>query len=95
MPQIEFQLETGSLPDHVTIRTGAETQSVDIPAHDRRSVTVRMADGLPYKPYPELPTNYVYLISIESQSGFIPMFEGGGRDARFLGVFVRLAPKYE
>jgi hypothetical protein len=95
MPQIEVQLETGDARDRVTVRTGADTQSVDIPAHDRRSITVTMPPGLPYKPFPELPTNYVYLISIESQSGFIPMFDSGGPDARFLGVFVRLQPKYE
>ena len=34
-------------------------------------------------------------MSIASESGFIPMFEGGGGDARFLGVFVRLVPHYE
>jgi hypothetical protein len=95
MPQIEFQLETGAAANRVIITTGAETQPVDIPPHDRRSVTVAMPAGLPYKPFPELPTNYVYLISIESETGFIPMFDTGGRDARFLGVFVRLLPKYE
>ena len=92
---LEVQLETGDAPDRVTVKTGVETQSIDIPAHDRRSVQVAMPRGLPYKPFPELPTNYVYLISIESETGFIPMFASGGRDARFLGVFVRLVPTYE
>lgn len=93
--RLEVQLETGAVANRVTIDSGEGEHVVDIPAHDRRSVTVQLQDGLPYKPFPELPTNYVYLIAIESQTGFIPMFEEGGRDARFLGVFVRLIPQYE
>jgi len=54
-----------------------------------------MPEGLPYRRDPWLSTNYVYLIAIESESGFIPMFQGGGGDARFLGIFVRLVPQYE
>jgi hypothetical protein len=54
-----------------------------------------MGPGLPYKPYPENPTNYVYALSIASQTGFIPLFETGGRDNRFLGIFVRMVPLYE
>ena len=54
-----------------------------------------MPPGLPYKAYPELPTNYVYFLAITSETGFIPMFGTGGRDTRFLGVFVRLVPHYE
>lgn len=95
MPRLEVQLETGALPNRVTIGGGTSTQVVEIPAHDRRSVTIEMPPGVPYKAYPELPTNYVYLLSIASETGFIPMFEGGGGDARFLGVFVRLVPQYE
>jgi len=93
--RLEVQLETGAVADHITVRTGKATQVVDIPAHDRRSILLDMPAGVPYKPFPELPTNYVYLISIESQSGFIPLFNDGGRDARFLGVFVHLIPQYE
>ncbi len=95
VPRLEVQLETGPMPNRVTIGTGAETQVIDIPAHDRRAVTVRMPDGLPYRRDPWLPTNYIYLLSIRSDSGFIPMFQGGGRDVRFLGVFVRLVPHYQ
>ena len=95
VPRMEIQLETGPVPNRVTIRSGAETQVVAVPASDRRSVVVRMPDGVPYRRDPWVPTNYIYMISIESGSGFIPMFQGGGRDARFLGVFVRLVPQYE
>lgn len=95
VPRMEFVLETGPRPNRVTIRTGGGVQIVDVPANDRRTVVVPMGEGLPYKPFPENPTNYVYAMSIESATGFIPLFETGGRDNRFLGVFVKLTPLYE
>jgi len=95
LPRLEVHLETGAVANRVSVDTGADMQTVDIPAHDRRSVTVALPEGLPYKPFPELPTNYVYRLSIDSQTGFIPMFDSGGRDARFLGVYVRLVPLYQ
>jgi hypothetical protein len=95
VPRMEVTLETGPRANHVTIRTAAATQEVDVPANDRRSVVVEMGPGLPYKPYPENPTNYVYAISIANTAGFIPLFEGGGRDNRFLGINVKLTPLYE
>jgi hypothetical protein len=92
---MEITLETGPRPNRVRIRTAAGVHDVDVPANDRRTVVVEMGPGLPYKPYPENPTNYVYALSIASQSGFIPLFETGGRDNRFLGIFVRMVPLYE
>jgi hypothetical protein len=95
VPRMELLLETGPKANRVTVRTAAGRQDVDVPANDRRTVVVEMGPGLPYKPYPENPTNYVYAISIESATGFIPLFETGGRDNRFLGVNVRMTPLYE
>jgi len=95
VPRIDVQLESGPVANRVTIRSGADKQVVELPANDRRSVVVRMPDGVPYRRDPWVPTNYIYMLSIESESGFIPMFQGGGRDARFLGTFVRLVPLYE
>ena len=95
VPRLEVILETGPLPNRVTVKSAAETQLVDLPAGTRRSVTIEMPSGLPYKAFPELPTNYVYLLSIHSESGFVPMFQGLSGDSRFLGVFVHLNPLYE
>ncbi len=95
VPRMEIMLETGPKPNRVTIRTGAVEQVIEVPANDRRTVILPMGEGLPYKPYPENPTNFVYALSIESATGFIPLFETGGRDNRFLGVFVRMTPLYE
>lgn len=68
---------------------------IDVPASDAAAVVVPMGEGLAYKPYPDNPTNYVYAISIESQSAFIPLFETGGKDNRVLGIFVKMTPLYE
>lgn len=95
VPRMEIALETGPRPNRVTVRTAAVTQVVEVPANDRRTIVVAMGEGLPYRPYPGNPTNYVYALSIESATGFIPLFESGGRDNRFLGIFVRLTPLYE
>jgi hypothetical protein len=94
-PRLELDLETGPLPNRVTIRTATRTEVVELPASNRQRVVVDTGPGLPYKPFPDFPTNYVYALSIESSSAFIPMFTGGSRDNRVLGVFVRLVPLYE
>ncbi|MFN2446060.1 MAG: hypothetical protein ABR606_10850 [Vicinamibacterales bacterium] len=93
--RMEVDLETGPVPNRVTITTGAGTQVVELPASHRQQVVVDMGDGLPYRPYPDFPANYVYAISIANESSFIPLFVSGSRDNRVLGVFVRLVPVYE
>jgi hypothetical protein len=95
MSRLEVALETGAEANRVTLRSGADTQTIDIPARERRTVVLAMGAGLPYKPFPDLPTNYVYRLSIESSSGFIPMYWTGGPDNRLLGVRVRLTPFYD
>jgi hypothetical protein len=64
-------------------------------ASTRQSFVISMPPGLPYRPDPRFPTNFVYNLSIESESGFIPLFDTGQRDNRFLGIYVRLIPVYE
>ena len=93
--RLQIDLETGPRPNRVTIATDAETRVVDIPASARQTVTLAMPPGLPYRPDPRFPTNYVYNLSIESETGFIPLFDSGSRDNRFLGVFARVVPLYE
>jgi hypothetical protein len=93
--QVEVQLETGAEPNRVTVDAGTGAHVVDMPAHDRRAVVVRMPAGVPYHLDPQFSMNYVYGMAIESETGFIPMFWSGGRDSRYLGVYVRIVPVYE
>jgi hypothetical protein len=87
-------LETGPRPNRVTLDTGTEERVVDMAASSQQRVELEMLDGVPYKYHPDFPTNYVYMLSISSSSGFVPKFESGADDSRFLGVMVRLVPTY-
>jgi hypothetical protein len=61
---------------------------------ERRSLTLDMPDGLPYRPY-ETPTSYVYVISLSTTDGFVPFLETPpSNDARFLGAQVTLTPVF-
>jgi hypothetical protein len=92
---LEVHLETGPLPNRVTVSSGAETRVLDMPASSQQSFSLAMPPGVPYRYDPQYPTNYVYTVTISSTSGFVPMFENGANDSRFLGVMVRLIPHYE
>lgn len=87
-------LETGPKANRVIISTGGDRRIVDMAPSSQQTIELAMPHGMPYKYDPRFPTNYVYMISISSSSGFVPMFENGANDSRFLGVMVRLIPTY-
>jgi hypothetical protein len=87
-------LQTGPKQNRVVINTGGERRLVDMPASAQQTVELAMPHGMPYKYDPRYPTNYIYIISISSSTGFVPMFENGANDSRFLGVMVQLIPTY-
>ena len=79
----------------MTVKSDAETRVIDMAPSTQQSFVIEMPRGVPYRYDPEFPTNYVYNLSIESETGFIPFFQTGANDTRFLGVMVRLVPIYE
>lgn len=87
-------LETGPRPNRVTVNAGTGARVVDMAASSQHVFEVEMPRGVPYKYHPAYPTNYVYSVAISSATGFVPMFEIGSGDSRFLGVMVRLIPSY-
>lgn len=87
-------LETGPKPNRVVISTGGDRRVVDMAPSSQQTIELAMPHGMPYKYDPRFPTNYVYLVSISSSTGFVPLFENGANDSRFLGVMVRLIPTY-
>ena len=87
-------LESGPKPNRVTIDTGAGERVIDMAPSSQQTFELEMPDGVPYKYHPDFPTNYVYIVSITSATGFVPMFESGSSDSRHLGVMVRLIPTY-
>ena len=87
-------LESGPKANRVVINTGGERRTVDMAPSSQQTIELAMPHGVPYKYDPRFPTNYVYMVTISSSSGFVPMFENGSNDSRFLGVMVRLIPTY-
>ena len=93
--RLDVQLETGAEANRVTVDAGTGKHTVDVPANDSRTITIPMPAGVPYHVDPQFPMNFVYTMSIASETGFIPMFWSGGGDARYLGIRVRLVPHYD
>lgn len=87
-------LETGPKPNRVVISTGGDRRIIDMAPGSQQTIELAMPHGMPYKYDPRYPTNYVYMVTISSSTGFVPMFENGANDSRFLGVMVRLIPTY-
>jgi hypothetical protein len=87
-------LQSGPKPNRVTIDTGAGERVIDMAPSSQQTFEVEMPAGVPYKYHPDFGTNYVYIVSITSSTGFVPMFENGSSDSRYLGVMVRLIPTY-
>src|SRR5688572_14041659 len=92
--KLTVTLETGPKPNRVTINTGSDERVIDMAPSSQQTLELEMTHGVPYKYHPDFPTNYVYMVSISSASGFVPMFENGAPDSRFLGVMVQLIPTY-
>ena len=87
-------LETGPRPNRITIDTGTEERVIDMAPSSQQTFELEMTHGVPYKFDPRFPTNYIYMLRISSSTGFVPMFENGANDSRFLGVMVRIVPTY-
>jgi hypothetical protein len=78
------------------VATGADSRALRLEAHRDTVSVVRAETGLPYRAHLTQPTTYVYAVSITSDAGFTPVFtEGGSTDDRFLGVLVRLVPRWD
>jgi hypothetical protein len=75
-------LETGGVPNRVTASVAGSSQTVDIPASQRGQMTLPLDEGFPYQ------GTRVWTVSVRSETGFVPMFTGGGGDSRYLGIFV-------
>jgi hypothetical protein len=90
-----LELRAGDVATEVTVESASRTSRASLAANASGGITTRLGDGLPYKPFPDLPTNYVYRLSIASSAGFTPLFTSGSRDNRYLGAYVRIVPVYE
>lgn len=92
--RLNVTLRTGAAATHVVVTTGIDRRAVAMARDETRVVSIAVGDGLPYHPQPTEPTNYVYLLSVACDAGFVPLFDTASRDARFLGVRVSVDPVY-
>lgn len=90
-----IEIRSGDVWNRVTVKTGADTQTVDLPAGGSARVAILAGSGVPYRAHLDQPTSYVYTMSIVSASGFTPLFTSGARDNRYLGAYVHLVPVYD
>lgn len=93
--RVNIELRAGPVATEVDIKSRAQSVHVSIAAGATKWATVTLGDGLPYRPVPGQPTNYVYLLSIASSGGFVPLFYNLGGDPRYLGIMVQIVPTYE
>ncbi len=77
--KLTIRLETGPKPNRVTIDTGTEERVIDMAPSSQQTFELEMTHGMPYKPDPRFPTNYVYMLRISSSTGFVPMFVNGAQ----------------
>ncbi|MGI8671853.1 MAG: hypothetical protein ACR2LU_04525, partial [Luteitalea sp.] len=91
---VDVEVATGAAASVVRIVSGAERVEVAPGAGSGQTVRVRMPAGFPYKAVPGQPMNRVYTISIAASDGFVPLFDEGVRDSRYLGARIRLVPVY-
>ncbi|HXG55279.1 MAG TPA: hypothetical protein VNJ03_07840 [Vicinamibacterales bacterium] len=89
MKRLTLSFVTGSLPATITARVGRRAQEIVMAPGESRQITFALDPGFPYLKMDDGLPRFVWSASISSSSGFVPAFEGGGTDTRFLGVRVK------
>ena len=80
--KLALSLASGTT-NRVTVRAAGESRMVDLTPAQIQQVVLTLDRGFPYQ------GTRVWLVSIRSERGFVPMFTSGGTDNRFLGVRVK------
>lgn len=84
MKRLNLTLTAGHVPTQVTATLAGRTQEVSLAAGASQQITFAMPDGFPYQGrWP------VWVASVSSSTGFVPSFQDGGTDNRYLGVRVK------
>ena len=94
LDRLTIEIENGLKPNEVTVSTLGARERVHLAPETTAVVHLTMGGGVPYRPM-IYPTNYLYTISIASESAFVPFLEiPGSSDSRLLGARIRLVPFY-
>jgi hypothetical protein len=89
-----LELTNGLRRNRVAVWSGYWRTRVDLAPGEVRTLEITPAGGVPYKPN-IYPTNYIYSFSVSTTEGFVPFLEEpGSSDSRYLGVLVKVTPRY-
>ena len=84
MKRLVLTLTAGPVPTRVTASLSGRTQEAALQPGASQQIAFAMDPGFPYQGrWP------VWIASVSSSSGFVPIFEGDGTDTRYLGVRVK------
>ncbi len=90
----QVEITNGHAANRVRVASRGGGESFSLAPGEVRTIELGAGAGVPYKPA-QYPTNYIYLVSISTSSGFVPFLEDQkSPDSRYLGVMVRLVPIY-
>jgi hypothetical protein len=84
MKRLMLTLTAGPLDATVDASVGGRRQRIAIPAESSQQVSFNLDRGFWYQ-----ARAYVWVVSVSSSTGFVPIFHGHPTDARFLGVRVK------
>jgi hypothetical protein len=82
LKQLVLTLSPGPLDTTVNVAVNGRTRRVDLKETQR--VVFNLDKGFWYQ-----ARAYVWVVSVSSSTGFVPIFNGAEKDARFLGVRVK------
>ena len=91
---LDVDVLNGGVPNTITISTGGDRTVLHMEAGAAQTVRLEPGYGVPYQP-PSQPTNWMYVMSVTTTGGFIPLLEvPGATDHRFLGAMMTIRPVY-
>ena len=89
MKRLVLTLSAGLHPVTVHARVGGREQELVVAAEDSRDIAFALERGFPYVGTEDRLPRWVWVVSVSSDTGFVPIFQGNSTDARFLGVRVK------
>jgi hypothetical protein len=84
MKRLVLTLTAGPVPTHVTASLSGRSQEVTLQPGAAQQIAFTMPPGFPYQGH--WP---VWIASVSSSAGFVPIFEEDSKDTRYLGVRVK------
>jgi len=81
--RLSLTLSAGPVPTRVTARVSGRTQEVALGAGRSQQIHFSLGDGYPYE------GRWVWVASVSSSDGFVPLFHEPSGDSRYLGVRVK------